>query len=78
MIENLKQEKEAVLKIIDYCVKQKGKNVSVNYIVTVAKNWAYDGVKTSEDVDARILDQERITGDINGKTFQGTISYIGK
>lgn len=65
LIENLKQEKEAVLKIIDYCVKQKGKNVSVNYIVTVAKNWAYDGVKTSEDVDARILDQERISGDIN-------------
>ena len=58
------QEKEAVLKIIDYCVKQKGKNVSVNYITTVAKNWAYDGVKSSEDVDARILDQERISGDI--------------
>lgn len=64
LIENLGQEKEAVLKIIDYCVKQKGKNVSVNYITTVAKNWAYDGVKSSEDVDARILDQERISGDI--------------
>lgn len=64
LIENLGQEKEAVLKIIDYCVKQKGKNVSVNYITTVAKNWAYDGVKSSEDVDARILGQERISGDI--------------
>lgn len=64
LIENLGQEKEAVLKIIDFCVKQKGKNISVNYIVTVAKNWAYDGVKTGEDVDARILDQERISGDI--------------
>lgn len=65
LIENLGQEKEAVLKIIDFCVKQKGKNVSVNYVTTVAKNWAYDGVKTSQDVDDRILDQERITGDIN-------------
>ncbi len=64
LIENLGQEKDAVLKIIDFCIKQKGKNISVNYIVTVAKNWAYDGVKTSEDVDARILDQERISGDI--------------
>lgn len=64
LIENLGQEKEAVLKIIDFCVKQKGKNISVSYIVAVAKNWAYDGVKTGEDVDARILDQERISGDI--------------
>ena len=29
LIETLGQEKEAVLKIIDFCVKQKGKNVSV-------------------------------------------------
>lgn len=64
LIENLKQEKEAVIKIIDYCVKQKGENVSVNYITTVAKNWAYDGVLTSADVDERIMDQERISGDI--------------
>lgn len=64
LIENLNQEKEAVLKIIDFCVKQKGEGVSINYITTVAKNWAYDGVKTSADVDERILDQERISGDI--------------
>lgn len=64
LIENLGQEKEAVLKIIEYCVKLKGENVSVNYVIAVAKNWAYDGVKTSEDVDLRILDQERISGDI--------------
>lgn len=64
LIENLHQEKEAVLKIIDFCVKQKGENISVNYITTVAKNWAFDGIKTSEDVDNRILEQERISGDI--------------
>lgn len=64
LIENLHQEKEAVLKIIDYCVKLKGKNVSVNYIVAVAKNWAYDGIKTSEDVDNRLIEQERISGEI--------------
>ena len=64
LVENLHQEKEAVLKIIDFCVKQKGEGVSVNYITTVAKNWAYDGVKTSSDVDDRILQQEIISGDI--------------
>jgi len=64
LIENMHQEKEAVLKIIKYCVEHKGENVSVNYIVTVAKNWAYDGVKTSQDVDERLETQERISGDV--------------
>ena len=64
LIENLHLEKEAVLKIISYCVQQKGTNVSVNYIVAVAKNWAFDGVKTSQDVDDRITDQERVSSDV--------------
>lgn len=64
LIENFQMEKDALLKVIDYCIKLKGNNVSINYITTVAKNWAYDGVKTVSDVDERILDQERISGDI--------------
>ena len=64
LIENLKIEKEALLKIIDYCVSLKGKNVSVTYIVAVAKNWIYDGVRTSEDVDNRLVEQERVSGDV--------------
>lgn len=64
LIENLHIEKEALLKIIDYCVGLKGKNVSVSYIVAVAKNWVYDGVRTSEDVDNRLVEQERVSGDI--------------
>jgi DNA replication protein DnaD len=60
----LKIEKEALLKIIDYCVSLKGKNVSVTYIVAVAKNWIYDGVRTSEDVDNRLVEQERVSGDV--------------
>lgn len=65
LIENLKMEKDAVLRIIQYAVGIKGKSTSVNYIITIAKNWAYDGVKTLEDVEERILDQERISGDIS-------------
>lgn len=64
LIENLKMEKEAVLRIIQYAKELKGNASSVNYIVTIAKNWAYDGVKTLEEVEERISDQERITGDI--------------
>lgn len=64
LIENLHMEKEAVLKVIEYCVEHKGENVSINYITTVAKNWYHDGVRTSEDVDERLLDQERVSGDV--------------
>lgn len=57
-------EKECLLKIIDYCVKMKGKNVAVSYIVAVARNWAHEGVLTSSDVDERLVSQERISGDV--------------
>ena len=65
LIENLKMEKEAVLKIIEYCVGLKGDKVSINYITTVAKSWHNDGIRTLQDVMNRIDDQERLTGDIN-------------
>ena len=64
LIENLHMEKEAVLKVIDYCIKYKGGNASVSYITAVAKSWIYDGVKTSADVDVRLEDQERVSGDV--------------
>ena len=64
IIENLHMEKEALLKVIDYCVSLKGKNASINYITAVAKNWVYDGVRTSSDVDERLLEQERVSGDV--------------
>lgn len=64
IIENLRMEKECLLKIIDYCVKMKGKNIAVSYITTVARNWAYEGVLTSSDVDERLISQERISGDV--------------
>ena len=64
LIENLHMEKEAVLRIIEYCIGLKGDKVSINYITTVARNWAYDGVLSIQDVMDRIEDQERLTGDI--------------
>lgn len=64
LIENLHMEKEAVLRIIQYAVGLKSESASVNYIVTIAKNWAYDGIKTISDVETKIEDQNRISGDI--------------
>ncbi len=64
LIENLKMDKDAVLRIVDYCVRLKGENIAVSYIVAVAKNWAYDGVKTVDDVVNRLAEQDRISGDV--------------
>lgn len=64
LIENLHMEKDALLRVIEYCVSLKGKNVSVSYIVAVAKNWTYDGVRTVQDVEDRLEAQERVSGDV--------------
>lgn len=64
IVENLHMEQNALLRVIEYCVSIKGKNVSVSYIVAVAKNWAYDGVRTVEDVVARLEAQDRVSGDV--------------
>lgn len=64
IIESLHMEKDALLRVIDYCIKQKGGSASVSYIVTVAKNWVYDGVYTIDDVTSRLETQDRIAGDV--------------
>ena len=64
IIENLHMEQDALLMVVNYCVKLKGKGINTTYIATVAKNWAYEGLKTCEDIEERILDQERSTGTI--------------
>ena len=64
IIENLHMEQDALLMIVNYCTKLKGKGINTSYIATVAKNWAYEGLKTCEDVEDRILEQERSSGDV--------------
>lgn len=54
LIENVKFEPEAVLMIIKFCSEMKGTNVGVNYITTVANNWASENIKTAEKVEEKI------------------------
>lgn len=63
-IEKNNLDKEAVVKIIEYCASKKGENVSANYILTVIRNWAQEGIKTVEDVEARINSEERYNEDL--------------
>lgn len=62
LIESLHMEKDAMVMIIKHCVSLKGNNINYPYILTVAKNWAYDGILTCEDVENRLLEQERSSG----------------
>ena len=64
LIESLNIEQEALIMIVQYCVKLKGNNVSYSYIVAVAKNFAYQGIKTVELVEQRLLEQEKNSSDI--------------
>lgn len=47
-------EQEALLMIMQYCVNTKKQAVGYNYILTVAKNWAYEGITTTLQVEERL------------------------
>lgn len=63
-IESLHIEIDAFLLIISYCVNTKGNNVNYPYILSVAKNWAYEGLLTYADIEERIQEQEKNSSDI--------------
>lgn len=63
-IETLHLEPEALLMIIKYCVNLKGINIGYSYILTVAKNWAYDNVRTVSDVEDRLITYEQYSDNI--------------
>ena len=58
-MESLHIEIPAMIQIIKYCTIVKGENVNYPYIIAVAKNWAYDGVRTAEDVEERLKEYEQ-------------------
>ncbi|MDR1905488.1 MAG: DnaD domain protein [Clostridiales bacterium] len=55
---------EAMLMIAAYCVNVKGVNVSFQYVLTVARDWAKSGITTPELAEQKIKDLELLTGDI--------------
>lgn len=63
-IESFHIEPEALLMIMKYCVNLKGPNVGYNYILTVAKNWAYDNVRTVADVEDRLISYEQYSDNV--------------
>lgn len=63
-IESLHIDIDAFLKVVEYCVGLKGQNVGYTYILSIAKNWAYEGITTLEQVNDRLEEQEKNTSQV--------------
>ena len=55
---------EALLMIIKYCTSLKGENVGYKYILTVAKNWANEGVTTAKAVEEKLCEFDQLGSEI--------------
>ena len=53
-IETFHLEEKTVLELVSHCMEEKGRNVRVQYILTVAKSWADAGIVTYEQARAYI------------------------
>lgn len=57
-IDSTHMEQDAMLMIVQYCINLKGLSVRYPYILTVARNWAADNVRTVADVEERLKEYE--------------------
>lgn len=57
-LERFHMEQEALLMIMRYCVESKESAVGYNYILTVARNWANEGIVTCASVEERLASFE--------------------
>ena len=64
-LERSHMEQEALLMIMKYCIDNKKANVGYNYILTVAKNWANEGILTSDQVEEKLCQFEQTSKDIS-------------
>ncbi len=65
LLKTLHFQPEALLMIIKFCSQIKGVNVGYKYIITVAKNWANEGILTTSSVEERLLYYEQAGSDID-------------
>lgn len=56
LLEEYGFEQNALIMIINYCVRLKGENVRMQYIRAVAKNFAAEGALTANKVDEKLTD----------------------
>ncbi|MBR1926089.1 MAG: DnaD domain protein [Clostridia bacterium] len=76
LLESFHMSPEALLMIIKYCVDVKGKNVGYSYILTVAKNWANEGLLTFAQVEQKL--QELINTEATMKEIFKALGSVRK
>ena len=64
-LERYHVEQEALLMIMQYCVSTKQKPVGYSYILTVARNWANEGITTASQVEERLHSFEEKDPNLN-------------
>ena len=52
-------EPEALILIIEYCVRAKGLRIGYSYILTIARNWAEEGIISYEKVENKLMELEQ-------------------
>lgn len=64
-MDNYKITPEAMIMIAKYSIDLKGENVNYRYILTIATNWANEGVKTVKDVEKKLSEYSMLSDSIN-------------
>lgn len=64
LIETYHFEPDALLLIAKYCTKIKSTSIGYPYILTVARNFASEGLKTFESVEQKFIEQEKSSTEI--------------
>ena len=63
-LERYHMEQEALIMIMKYCIDSKKTAVGWNYILTVAKNWANEGILTVEQTEEKLCSFEEKEAEI--------------
>lgn len=63
-LEDTKMEQDAFVMIAGYCIDRVGKKVKRNYILSVARSWAEEGISTVSDVEKRLIQVDAVTSEI--------------
>ena len=61
-------EPDALVLIIEYSARAKGTTVGYSYILTIARNWANDGILTYQQVENKLMELEQNNSEI-GELF---------
>ena len=72
-LDSVRMDRDALLMIVRYCIDLKGENVRYPYILTVARNWASEGVRTVADVEKKLNEYEAQSEDM-----RAVLSALGR